>query len=184
VTHYAGQVFAWDVVNEAFTDSSPTTLRDSIWYDQPGIGHAGSGGTGYIEQAFRWAHAADPNALLFYNDYSIEGPGAKFNAVLAMVTDFVNRGVPINGVGFEMHLELNGYPNYPSPAGLAQNMQALAALGIQVHITEMDVRLPVEFERARDGGGPAATGADLPGCDDGVPAAAQLHGVSSLGRLL
>jgi len=61
-----------------------------------------------------------------------------------MVTDFVNRGVPINGVGFEMHLELNGYPNfYPSPAGLAQNMQALAALGIQVHISEMDVRLPV-----------------------------------------
>ena len=142
VSHYAGQVFAWDVVNEAFTDSSPSTLRDIVWLDNPGIG-AGTG-TGYIEQAFRWAHAADPNALLFYNDYSIEGPGAKFNAVLAMVTDFVNRGVPINGVGFEMHLELNGYPNYyPSPAGLAQNMQALAALGIQVHITEMDVRLPV-----------------------------------------
>jgi endo-1,4-beta-xylanase len=141
VTHYAGQVYAWDVVNEAFTDSTPSTLRDSIWYDQPGIGPSG---TGYIEKAFRWAHAADPNALLFYNDYNIEGPGAKFNAVLAMVTDFVSRGVPINGVGFEMHLELNGYPNfYPSPAGLAQNMQALAALGIQVHITEMDVRLPV-----------------------------------------
>ena len=141
VTHFAGQVFAWDVVNEAFTDTTPSVLGDSIWYDQPGIGPSG---TGYIEQAFRWAHAADPNALLFYNDYSIEGPGAKFNAVLAMVTDFVNRGVPINGVGFEMHLELNGYPNfYPSPAGLAQNMQALAALGIQVHISEMDVRLPV-----------------------------------------
>jgi endo-1,4-beta-xylanase len=141
VTHFAGKVFAWDVVNEAFTDTTPSVLGDSIWYDQPGIGPSG---TGYIEQAFRWAHAADPNALLFYNDYSIEGPGAKFNAVLAMVTDFVNRGVPINGVGFEMHLELNGYPNfYPSPAGLAQNMQALAALGIQVHISEMDVRLPV-----------------------------------------
>ena len=141
VTHYAGQVFAWDVVNEAFTDTTPSVLGDSIWYDQPGIGPSG---TGYIEQAFRWAHAADPNALLFYNDYNIEGPGAKFTAVLAMVTDFVNRGVPINGVGFEMHLELNGYPNfYPSPAGLAQNMQALAALGIQVHITEMDVRVPV-----------------------------------------
>ncbi len=148
VTHFAGQVFAWDVVNEAFSDSTPTTLSDSIWYNQPGIGiGTGSGAatdTGYIEQAFRWAHAADPNALLFYNDYGIEGPGPKFDAVLAMVTDFVNRGVPINGVGFEMHLELNNYPNYyPSPAGLAQNMQALAALGIQVHITEMDVRLPV-----------------------------------------
>jgi len=148
MAHYAGQVFAWDVVNEAFSDSNPTTLRSSIWYNQPGIG-AGTGSgaatdTGYIEQAFRWARAADPNALLFYNDYSIEGPGPKFNAVLAMVTDFVSRGVPIDGVGFEMHLELNGYPNfYPSPAGLAQNMAALAALGIQVHITEMDVRLPL-----------------------------------------
>jgi endo-1,4-beta-xylanase len=137
VTHFAGQVFAWDVVNEAFTDTTPSTLGNSIWYNQPGIGQSG---TGYIEQAFRWAHAADPNALLFYNDYNIEGPGAKFDAVLAMVTDFVNRGVPIDGVGFEMHLELGGYP---SVAGLAQNMQALAALGIQVHITEMDVRLLV-----------------------------------------
>ena len=138
VTHYAGQVFAWDVVNEAFTDTTPSVLGDSIWYDQPGIGQSG---TGYIEQAIRWAHAADPNALLFYNDYNIEGPGAKFNAVLAMVQDFVSRGVPINGVGFEMHIMTNGYP---SPSGLAQNMQALAALGIQVHITEMDVRVPVD----------------------------------------
>jgi endo-1,4-beta-xylanase len=138
VTHYAGQVFAWDVVNEAFTDTTPSVLGDSIWYDQPGIGQSG---TGYIEQAFRWAHAADPNALLFYNDYNIEGPGAKFNAVLAMVQDFVSRGVPIDGVGFEMHIMTNGYP---SPSGLAQNMQALAALGIQVQITEMDVRVPVD----------------------------------------
>ena len=129
VTHFAGKVFAWDVVNEAFSDSTPT-LRDSIWYNQPGIGLGNGSGaandTGYIEQAFRWAHAADPNALLFYNDYGIEGPGAKFNAVLAMVTDFVNRGVPINGVGFQMHLRLGGYP---SPAGLAQNMAATGSAG-------------------------------------------------------
>lgn len=143
VTQYAVRVFAWDVVNEAFSNSSPYNLQDSIWYNQPGIG-AGTG-TAYIEQAFRWARAADPNALLFYNDYNIEGPGAKFNAVLAMVQDFVNRGVPINGVGFEMHniLSLCLANCYTGPAGLAQNMQALAALGIQVHITEMDVRLPV-----------------------------------------
>jgi len=141
VTHFKGQVFAWDVVNEAFNDptgSAVPGLRDSIWYDQPGIGQSG---TGYIEQAFRWAHAADPNALLFYNDYSIEGPGAKFTAVYNMVQDFVQRGVPINGVGFEMHLTTNGYP---SAAGLAQNLQQLAALGLQVHISEMDVRLPVD----------------------------------------
>jgi endo-1,4-beta-xylanase len=141
VTHFKGAVFAWDVVNEAFNDpagSDVPGLRDSIWYDQPGIGQTG---TGYIEQALRWAHAADPNALLFYNDYNIEGPGPKFTAVYNMVQDFVQRGVPINGVGFEMHITTNGYP---SATGLAQNMQQLAALGIQVHITEMDVRLPVD----------------------------------------
>jgi endo-1,4-beta-xylanase len=141
VTHFAGEVFAWDVVNEAFNDPSGTalpTLRDSIWYDQPGIGQTG---TGYIAQAFQWAHQADPNALLFYNDYNIEGPGPKFQAVYNMVQSFVNSGVPINGVGFETHLLLDGYP---TAAGLAQNMQQLAALGLQVHITEMDVRLPVD----------------------------------------
>ncbi|MGA2742869.1 MAG: endo-1,4-beta-xylanase [Bryobacteraceae bacterium] len=139
VTHFAGQVFAWDVVNEAFNDptgSALPTLRDSIWYNQPGIG-AGTG-TGYIAQAFQWAHAADPNALLFYNDYNIEEPGPKFDAVLNMVQQFVSTGVPINGVGFEMHVLLS---YYPSATELAQNMQALAALGLQVHITEMDVRL-------------------------------------------
>jgi len=138
VTHFKGNVFAWDVVNEAWSDDNPSVLRDSVWYDQPGIGQTG---TGYIAQAFQWAHAADPNALLFYNDYNIEEPGPKFDAVLSMVTDFVKNGVPINGVGFEMHVE-NTY--YPSAAELTQNIQALAALGLQVHITEMDDRLPVD----------------------------------------
>src|SRR5205807_873953 len=116
------------VVNEAVSDSptgTATDLRDSIWYNQPGIGLTG---TGYIEQAFRWAHDADPNALLFYNDYSIEAPGRKFQAVYNMVKDFVSRGVPIHGVGLQMHLDTGGYPN---SAGLAQNIQQLTALGLQ-----------------------------------------------------
>jgi endo-1,4-beta-xylanase len=141
VTHYKGQVFAWDVVNEALSDSqtgSGIVLKNSIWYNQPGIGLTG---TGYVEQAFRWAHAADPGALLFYNEYSVEGPGAKFNAMYAMVKDFVARGVPIHGVGLQMHISNSGNP---SSAGLAQNIQQLTALGLQVHITEMDVRIPVD----------------------------------------
>ena len=146
VTHYKGQVFAWDVVNEAFNDGDSGTLRDSIWYDQPGIGLTG---TGYIEQALRWAHAADPNALLFYNDYSIEdqdcsggvssGPGAKFPAVYAMLADFVARGVPINGLGFQMHIDTSGCP---TSAVLANHFQQITALGLAVHITEMDVKIP------------------------------------------
>lgn len=141
VSHYKGQVFAWDVVNEAVSDSATgrgTDLRDSVWYNQPGIGITG---TGYIEQAFRWAHAVDPQALLFYNDYGIEGPGSKFQAVYNMVKDFMSRGVPIHGVGLQMHLTLSGFP---SDAGLAQNIQQLTALGLQVHITEMDVRLKLD----------------------------------------
>jgi uncharacterized protein (TIGR03437 family) len=141
VTHYKGQVFAWDVVNEAVSDTqgaTGTAMKDSVWYNQPGIGLTG---TGYVEQAFRWAHAADPNALLFYNDYNIEDSGAKFNAVYAMVKDFVARGVPINGVGIQMHIATG---SYPSTAGLTKNIQQLAALGLQVHITEMDVRIPVD----------------------------------------
>src|SRR5580698_4631906 len=141
MTHYAGKVFAWDVVNEAVSDTQTgtgTVMKDSIWYNQPGIGVTG---TGYVEQAFRWAHAADPNALLFYNDYNIEDQGAKFNAVYAMVKDFVARGVPINGVGIQMHINTG---SYPSSAGFAKNIQMLAALGLQVHITEMDVRIPVD----------------------------------------
>jgi uncharacterized protein (TIGR03437 family) len=140
MTHYKGQVFAWDVVNEAISDTQTgtgTVMKDSIWYNQPGIGATG---TGYVEQALRWARSADPDALLFYNDYNIEAPGAKFNALYAMVKDFVARKVPIDGVGIQMHIDTSGYP---SSAGLTQNIQMLTALGLQVHITEADVRIPV-----------------------------------------
>jgi len=97
--HYPGKIFAWDVVNEAIADNG--ALRSSIWYDQPGTGLIG---TGYVEQAFRWAREAAPDALLFYNDYNVEGPGTKFNALYNLVKDFVDRGVPIDGVGLQMHL--------------------------------------------------------------------------------
>ncbi len=143
VGHYKGKIFAWDVVNEAVSDSASgdgTALRDTIWYDQPGIGLEGAG---YIEQAFRWAHEADPNALLFYNDYGIEGAGNKFQAVYNMVKDFVSRGVPIDGVGFQMHIDTSGYP---ATDDLVRNIRKLTELGLQVHITEMDVRLPVNAQ--------------------------------------
>jgi endo-1,4-beta-xylanase len=133
--HYRGKVFAWDVVNEAF--DSAGHLKHSIWYDRPGIGLAGNG-TAYIAQAFRWAHAADPLALLFYNDYDAEGLNAKSNAIYAMVKDFKRRGVPINGVGLQMHLlNLNRIPS-----SVEANIARLGRLGVQAHITEMDVALP------------------------------------------
>lgn len=136
--HYAGKVFAWDVVNEAFLADGQ--IEPSIWYDSPGIGLGGKG-TAYIEQAFRWAHAADPQALLFYNDYDTEGINPKSDAVYAMVKDFKARGVPIDGVGLQMHIFNLSTKDISQ---LADNIKRLADLGLQVHITEMDVGLPID----------------------------------------
>src|SRR5580693_8679283 len=99
--HYKGRVFAWDVVNEALDENGE--VRDSLWYNQPGIGLSGSR-TAYIEQAFRWAHDADRRAMLFYNEAEGEGMNRKSEAIYAMVKDFKRRGVPIDGVGLQMHV--------------------------------------------------------------------------------
>ena len=135
--HYAGKVYSWEVVNEAVTDSG-TALRSSIWNDQPGIGLSG---IAWIEQAFRWAHEADPKALLFYNDYSTDDINTKSDFVYNMVKQMLADGVPIHGVGLQMHLTNN--VSYPTVAGLEANIKRLTDLGLQVVITEMDVRLPV-----------------------------------------
>jgi len=135
--HYRSQVFAWDVVNEALDENGD--VRDSLWYNQPGIGWSQKG-TAYIEQVFRWAHKADPHALLFYNEAEGEGLNRKSDAIYTMVKDFKRRGVPIDGVGLQMHI-----PTLDAeiPA-IAANIARLTALGVQVHIKELDVSLPVD----------------------------------------
>ncbi|MGC1650560.1 MAG: endo-1,4-beta-xylanase [Candidatus Sulfotelmatobacter sp.] len=136
MTHYASKVYAWDVVNEAFEDDG--TMRHTIWYDQPGIG-AGAG-TRYIEQALRWTREADPGAKLFYNDYDAEEMNKKSDAIYAMAKDFKARGVPLDGVGFQAHVSLK----FDDPAKLksfAKNLERFAKLGVELHITELDVRL-------------------------------------------
>lgn len=135
--HYAGEVFAWDVINEAMDENG--NIRDSIWYNQPGIGVSGKG-TAYIEQVFRWAHKADPAALLFYNEAEGEGLNRKSDAIYAMIKDFKRRRVPIDGVGLQMHIPAL---DADIPA-IAQNISRLTALGVQVHITELDVSLPLD----------------------------------------
>jgi endo-1,4-beta-xylanase len=135
--HYASQVFAWDVVNEALDENG--SLKDSPWYNQPGIGLAEKG-SAYIEQAFRWAHEADPQALLFYNENGGEGLNRKSDAIYAMVKDFKRRGVPIDGVGLQMHIAALDFDT----AAVAANIARLTALGLQVQITELDVSLPLD----------------------------------------
>jgi endo-1,4-beta-xylanase len=139
VGHYRGKIFAWDVVNEAFDELQPGKLRSTIWRDQPGIGLAGNGSS-YIERCFRWAHEADPQALLFYNEAGAEVMNPKSDAIYAMVRDFRQRGVPIDGVGFQMHVA-----NLQSDvSSVSANIKRFTALGVQIHITEMDVALPVD----------------------------------------
>jgi endo-1,4-beta-xylanase len=136
MTHYASKVYAWDVVNEAFNDDG--TMRSTLWYDQPGIG-AGVG-TKYIEQSLRWAREADPKAKLFYNDYDAEEINRKSDAIYAMAKDFKKRGVPLDGVGFQTHIT----PKFDDPAKLKsykENLERFAKLGLELHMTEIDVRL-------------------------------------------
>jgi endo-1,4-beta-xylanase len=129
VSHYRGQLSSWDVVNEAINDGSPT-LRDSLWMRVIG--------PDYIDLAFRWAHAADPQVHLFYNDYGGEGLGMKSDAIYNLVKGMVQRGVPIYGVGLQMHVSIT---DAPSEQDVIANMQRLAALGLKVQITEMDVQI-------------------------------------------
>lgn len=89
--HYAGQVFAWDVINEALDEKG--NARESLWYDQPGIGFSQQR-TKYIEQVFRWAHKADPEALLFYNEAEGEALNRKSDAIYAMIKDFATEEFP------------------------------------------------------------------------------------------
>ena len=135
--HYVGKVFAWDVVNEALDENG--NVRDSLWYNQPGIGLSRQG-TAYIEQVFRWAHKADPKALLFYNEAEGEAQNRKSDAIYVMVKNFKQRGVPIHGVGLQMHI-----PRLDAdiPA-IAANIARITALDVQVHITELDVSLPLD----------------------------------------
>lgn len=128
VGRYRGRIYAWDVVNEAIADDG--SLRRTIWLEKIG--------PEYIELAFRWAHEADPNALLFYNDYNAEGLGPKSDAVYNLVKNLLEKGVPIHGVGLQMHVSVEWPPNTND---IYANIKRLNELGLEVHITEMDVRI-------------------------------------------
>jgi len=103
-------------------------------------------GPEYLDLAFQCAHAADPDALLFYNDYSAEGLNPKSDAVYNLVRGMKARGIPIHGVGLQCHWKYN---DYPPLADVVSNITRLAALGLEIHITELDVRIdnPVTPEK-------------------------------------
>jgi endo-1,4-beta-xylanase len=127
---FPGRVEAWDVVNEAVADDGGP--RDTLWRRALG--------PDYVASAFRWAHAADPDVRLFYNDYGADGLGKKSDAVYALLRELKDAGVPVHGVGLQMHVGI-GAGHAPAPQDVAANVARLAALGLEVHVTEMDVKL-------------------------------------------
>ena len=125
---YRGMVKYWDVVNEAMGDNGQ--LRpESFWLQKIG--------PEYIAMAFQFAHEADPDAILYYNDFNAEGSGTKSDAVFNLVSGLVTQGVPINGVGWQMH-QINPFRIQQAHR---TNAQRLASIGLEVSITEMDVRI-------------------------------------------
>jgi endo-1,4-beta-xylanase len=129
MAHYRGRVRDWDVVNEAVADGG-STLRDTAFRQKLG--------DSYIADAFRIAREADPGARLFYNDYGGEGLNPKSERIYQLVQELKSSGVPIDGVGLQMHISAGGRP---SGGEIAANMARLAALGLVVHVSEMDVRI-------------------------------------------
>jgi endo-1,4-beta-xylanase len=129
VGRYRGQIAAWDVVNEAVAEDG-SGLRDTVFLQKLG--------EDYLDLAYRTAHEADPGALLIYNDYGGEGLGRKSDEIYALVRRLRERGVPVGGVGLQMHVAAQ---SRPSSADIAANMRRLAALGVLVNVSEMDVRI-------------------------------------------
>ena len=135
VKRYKGKLYAWDVVNEAVADDSTRLLRNSDWYKICG--------EDFIAEAFRYAHAADPSAVLFYNDYNTERP-EKRARIYQLLKKLVDAKVPINGVGLQGHWSLYE----PTEKDLRATIERFASLGLQVQITELDVSVyPWEKDR-------------------------------------
>ena len=128
VGRYRGQIPTWDVVNEAINRDG--SLRDTIWLRNIG--------PEYIDMAFQWAHEADPQAKLFYGDYMTEEINQKSDGVYTLVSGLLQRGVPIDGVGFQSHLGLSYLPSMDS---LTQNFDRFNQLGLEVQFTELDIKI-------------------------------------------
>lgn len=135
VGHYKGKIKQWDVVNEAINDG-PGTLRQTPWLKAIG--------DDYIAEAFRAAHAADPNAILIYNDYNIELPYKRPKA-LELLKSLLEKKVPIHAVGIQCHWRIDN----PPFADVEAAIKEFSALGLKVMITEMDIGvLPTKYQGA------------------------------------
>ncbi|WP_329327191.1 endo-1,4-beta-xylanase [Streptomyces luteogriseus] len=134
VGRYKGRIAAWDVVNEPFNEDG--TYRPTLFHTTLG--------QDYIAQALTGARAADPGAKLYINDYNVEGVNAKSTALYNLVKSLKERGIPIDGVGLQAHLIVGQVPST-----LQQNIQRFADLGVDVAITELDIRTQLPMTQAK-----------------------------------
>lgn len=126
VSRYKGKVYAWDVVNEAIDDDNSKIYRESSWYNICG--------EEYIAKAFQWAHEADPDALLFYNDYNTES-ASKRDKIFNMLKKLLDAGIPVHGIGLQGHWSIY----WPLETDILSSISKFSSLGIKVQITELDV---------------------------------------------
>jgi endo-1,4-beta-xylanase len=149
VKRYKGKIYAWDVVNEAIDDSNDTTqiYRKSNWYNLCG--------EDFIEDAFRYAHEADPNAKLYYNEYNSEHP-IKREKIYKLLKKLVADHVPIDGVGMQAHWKLND----PTPEELRKAIDEVISLGLKVQFTELDITIHLPQPRPAAGEAPATPAPD------------------------
>ncbi len=142
--HFRGRIHVWDVVNESLAPDG--TLAKNIFYNKMG--------PNYIEQCFRWAHEADPSAVLIYNDNKVEGHGTqKAEGFYKLLKELVHRKVPIHGCGMQAHFNAAGVGDksrVPTPRMVKEQIRRCGKLGLKVNISEMDVRvsqLPVHLRQ-------------------------------------
>ncbi|KZS88891.1 glycoside hydrolase [Sistotremastrum niveocremeum HHB9708] len=124
VEHFAGDCYAWDVINEPFNDDG--TYRDDVFYQAMG--------EDYFEIALKQVRAYDSHAKLYINDYNIEGGNAKSDAMLALAKKLYKKGL-LDGIGFESHFILNELPG-----DIAENMERFTKVGLDIAVTELDIR--------------------------------------------
>jgi endo-1,4-beta-xylanase len=125
VGRYKGKVKVWDVVNEALSDNGTNILRSSLWLEIVG--------PDFIAKAFQYAHEADPDAILRYNDYSLENP-AKRRKLIALIKSLQEQKVPVHAIGSQAHVNVSTTFEI-----MDESLAEIATLGLPIHITELDV---------------------------------------------
>jgi len=137
VSRYKGKIYAWDVVNEAVPDTGTSIYRRSKFYEIIG--------EDYIEKAFEYAHAADPEAKLFYNDYNTEST-VKREKIFQLLKRLKEKKVPVHGVGLQGHWSISE----PARQELEKSLEQFSSLGLRVQITELDVSVHQKEHERRE----------------------------------